>query len=121
MRGGGGRAAVTILQLPFEVLVGGILAILPPSDLVCMSRVCKALYGLYQSDYLWQQKFFKEFHCYRPNKTLRQQLGLGATAGGWRRIYHAMDRVEGPTLIVDWDMAGLRERSTRVYQKESAD
>ncbi|KAF9994284.1 hypothetical protein BGZ79_000963 [Entomortierella chlamydospora] len=113
----GARAAVTILQLPFEVLVGGILAILPPSDLVCMSRVCKALYGLYQSDYLWQQKFFKEFHYYRPNKTLRQQLGLGGTDGGWRRIYHAMDRVEVYTWGANIDCRlGYGRTSRKIYE-----
>ncbi|KAG0355677.1 hypothetical protein BG005_005380 [Podila minutissima] len=79
--------ATNILQLPFEILAGHILAILDPSDLSRVARVCRHFYQLSQSNYLWQKKFFHDYPSYRPGKTLRQ-------SHGWKRIYQAMDRVE---------------------------
>ena len=76
----------SILELPFEILVGQILAILDLAELGCLSRVCRYLHQLCEADYLWQKKFFRDF-TYRPHRTLRQ-------LGGWKRLYQAMDRVE---------------------------
>lgn len=80
------RKPTDIFQLPFEILVGQILAILQLCDLARLALVSKAMQQLCQTDYLWQRKFSHDFH-HRPNKTLRQ-------LGSWKRIYQAMDRVE---------------------------
>ncbi|KAG0303289.1 hypothetical protein BGZ98_006812 [Dissophora globulifera] len=82
-----GSSGGNVLQiLPFEILVGEIFSTLPLTDLAQLTRVCKTMHELCQSDYLWQRKFFNDFAS-RPTKTLRQ-------LGGWKRIYQAMDRVE---------------------------
>ncbi|OAQ32316.1 RCC1/BLIP-II protein [Linnemannia elongata AG-77] len=80
------RKPTDIFQLPFEILVGQILVILQLSDLARLALVSKAMQQLCQADYLWQRKFFHDFH-HRPNRTLKQ-------LGSWKRIYQAMDRVE---------------------------
>ncbi|KAG9065627.1 hypothetical protein KI688_001916 [Linnemannia hyalina] len=80
------RNPTDIFQLPFEILVGQILVILELSDLARLALVSNAMQQLCQADYLWQRKFFYDFH-HRPNRTLRQ-------LGSWKRIYQAMDRVE---------------------------
>ncbi|KAF9277666.1 hypothetical protein BGZ68_009081 [Mortierella alpina] len=76
----------SIFTLPFEILVGQILAIVDLAELSSLSRVCRYLHQLCETDYLWQRKFFHDF-SYRPHRTLRQ-------LGGWKRLYQAMDRVE---------------------------
>ncbi|KAG0268594.1 hypothetical protein BGZ95_002401, partial [Linnemannia exigua] len=80
------RRPTDIFQLPFEILVGQILAILQLADLARLALVSKAMEQLCQADYLWQRKFIYDFH-HRPTRTLRQ-------LGSWKRIYQAMDRVE---------------------------
>lgn len=94
-----------ILQLPFEILAGHILAILGLSDLSRLARVCRHFYQLSQSNYLWQKKFFHDYPSYRPGKTLRQ-------CHGWKRIYQAMDRVE----VYTW---GKREKTKIGGRKNS--
>lgn len=86
------RKPTDIFQLPFEILVGQILAILQLSDVARLALVSKDMQQLCQTDYLWQRKFFHDFH-HRPNRTLRQ-------LGSWKRIYQAMDRVE----VYTWGM-----------------
>ncbi|CAO3564647.1 unnamed protein product [Mortierella alpina] len=75
-----------LLTLPLEILVGQILATVELTELGCLSRVCRDLHHLCETDYLWQKKFFHDF-AFRPHRTLRQ-------LGSWKRLYQAMDRVE---------------------------
>ncbi|KAF9145173.1 hypothetical protein BG015_011980, partial [Linnemannia schmuckeri] len=98
-----------IFQLPFEILVGQILAILQLSDLARLALVSKTMQQFCQADYLWQRKFFHDFH-HRPNRTLRQ-------LGSWKRIYQAMDRVEVYTWGSNGDCRlGYGRTPKKVYE-----
>ena len=79
------KPPTTILQLPFEILVGQVFAILELTDLARLARVSRGFLQFCQTDYLWQKKFFLDFE-YRPTKIMRPF--------GWKRLYQAMDRVE---------------------------
>ncbi|KAF9954028.1 hypothetical protein BGZ72_004974 [Mortierella alpina] len=99
----------SILELPFEILVGQILAILDLAELGCLSRVCRYLHQLCETDYLWQKKFFRDF-TFRPHRTLRQ-------LGGWKRLYQAMDRVEVYTWGSNGDCRlGYGRTPKKVYE-----
>ncbi|KAF9182019.1 hypothetical protein BGZ51_000906 [Haplosporangium sp. Z 767] len=101
------RTRTGIFHLPFEILVGEILAILDLPELSKMHHVCKAMYQLCQTEYLWQRKFFIDF-AYRPSGTLRQ-------LGDWKRIYQAMDRVEVYTWGSNRDCRLGYGRSLKMY------
>ncbi|KAF9576522.1 hypothetical protein EC968_008000 [Mortierella alpina] len=98
-----------LLTLPLEILVGQILATVDLAELGCLSRVCKYLHQLCETDYLWQKKFFYDF-SFRPHKTLRQ-------LGSWKRLYQAMDRVEVYTWGSNGDCRlGYGRTPKKVYE-----
>ncbi|KAG0202758.1 hypothetical protein BGX28_004801 [Mortierella sp. GBA30] len=116
MGGDGSRSRTTpktqapnIFSLPFEILVGQVLAILDLQDLRSLSQACRCLNQLCAADYLWQRKFFNDYQ-YRPNRTLRQ-------LGGWKRMYKAMDRVEVYTWGSNGDCRlGYGRTPKKVYE-----
>ncbi|KAF9365488.1 hypothetical protein BGX34_009827 [Mortierella sp. NVP85] len=113
------KSSKNILDLPFELLVGEILAQLRLTDVAQMARVCRRMHQLCVSEYLWQRKFWIDFFPFRQNALLLQQkylvqqgegtatstststvvtteqgTGQAGGRGGWKRIYQAMDRME---------------------------
>ncbi|KAG9326119.1 hypothetical protein KVV02_005624, partial [Mortierella alpina] len=100
---------LNLLSLPFEILVGQILAIVDLAELGSLSRVCRDLRQLCETDYLWQRKFFHDF-AFRPHRTLRQ-------LGSWKRLYQAMDRVEVYTWGSNGDCRlGYGRTPKKVYE-----
>ncbi|KAI8362105.1 regulator of chromosome condensation 1/beta-lactamase-inhibitor protein II [Mortierella sp. GBAus27b] len=138
------RLQISILDLPFEILVGEILAQLRLADVAQMARVCRKMHQLCVSEYLWQRKFCQDFFPVGQNGPLHlQRLALVQPSPlpspqqsqphsrtntssppltqtqptGWRRIYQAMDRVEVYTWGSNTDCRlGYGRTSRRLYE-----
>ncbi|KAG0244454.1 hypothetical protein BGW41_007746 [Actinomortierella wolfii] len=75
----------TITQLPYEIVVRHLLAVLPLGDLARVAASCRFFRELYKDEYLWQIKFLQDYRFY-PRPTMCQF--------GWQTLYRAMLNVE---------------------------